>query len=74
MDLGRIEPFTVVVLEKNNLYECRWDGYEKYYKQLKKHRPYIWSSVTLYDNDAIRKRELPWTEPQTKNLRNRCGI
>jgi len=57
LDLYRIEPFTVVVLEKDNLYECRWDGAEKYNKQLKKHRPYIWSSVTLYDNDAVRKRE-----------------
>jgi hypothetical protein len=57
LDLCRIEPFTVVVLEKESLYECRWDGVEKHYKQLKKYRPYIWSSVTLYDNDAIRKRE-----------------
>jgi uncharacterized pyridoxamine 5'-phosphate oxidase family protein len=57
MDLCRIEPFTVVLLEKDNLYECRWDGSEKYYRQLKKHRPYIWSSVTLYDQDVIRKRE-----------------
>ena len=57
MDLCRIEPFTLVVLEKDNLYECRWDGTEKYYQQLKKHRPYIWSSATLYSNDVIKKRE-----------------
>ena len=57
MDLGKIEPFTVVLLEKDNLYECRWDGSEKYYQQLKRHRPYIWSSVTLYNTDVIKKRE-----------------
>ena len=57
MDLRRIEPFTVVVLEKDNLYECRWDGSGKHFRQLKKHRPYIWSSVTLYDSEVIKKRE-----------------
>jgi hypothetical protein len=57
MDLSQIEPFTLVILEKNNLYECKWNGNEKYYHQLKKHRPYNWSSVTLYDNEKIQKRE-----------------
>jgi len=57
MGLCGIEPFTLVVLEKNNLYECRWDGAEKHYQQLKNHRPYIWSSVTLYDSAVIKKRE-----------------
>ena len=57
MDLLQIEPFTLVILENNNLYECRWDGNEKYYEQLKKHQPYIWSSVTLYDKEDVKKRE-----------------
>ena len=57
MDLCRIEPFTVVIMEKDNLYECRWDGNEKHFQQLAKHRPYIWSSVTLYDREVIKKRE-----------------
>ncbi|HKO81170.1 MAG TPA: NRDE family protein [Chitinophagaceae bacterium] len=56
-DLLQIEPFTLVIAENNNLYECRWDGNEKYYQQLKKHRPYIWSSVTLYDKEVVNKRE-----------------
>jgi uncharacterized protein with NRDE domain len=55
--LSRIEPFTLILLEKENLYECRWDGIEKHYKQLKTHRPYIWSSVTLYDDNIVKKRE-----------------
>ena len=56
-DFFQIEPFTLVLLERNNLYECRWDGKEKYYRQLKKHRPYIWSSVTLYEKNIVQKRE-----------------
>jgi hypothetical protein len=32
MDLGEIEPFTLVLLENNHLYECRWDGSKKYYR------------------------------------------
>lgn len=57
MDLLDIEPFTLVIVENNNLYECRWNGTEKFYQQLSKHRPYIWSSVTLYDKEIIKKRE-----------------
>ena len=57
MDLYQIEPFTLILLEKNNLYECRWDGIEKHYQQLKKNRPYIWSSITLYEKTIVLKRE-----------------
>jgi uncharacterized protein with NRDE domain len=57
LDLFQIEPFTLILLEKENLYECRWDGSSKHYQQLKAHRPYIWSSVTLYEKDVIKKRE-----------------
>ena len=57
MDLNRIEPFTLLLLEKDNLHECRWDGKDKHCQQLKINRPYIWSSVTLYDKEAIKKRD-----------------
>lgn len=57
MDLSGIEPFTIIILDKHHLYECRWNGNSKHRKQLKKHQPYIWSSVTLYDSDTIKKRE-----------------
>jgi hypothetical protein len=39
------------------LYEFRWDGTEKYCKQLNANRPYIWSSATLYDGFVVKKRE-----------------
>ncbi len=35
INLQDIEPFTLVLLESNSLYEFRWDGTEKYCKQLK---------------------------------------
>jgi len=57
INLQDIEPFTLVVLENYCLYEFRWDGAEKYCKQLKVNRPCIWSSTTLYDGFVIKKRE-----------------
>ena len=57
MNLQDIEPFTLILLESNCLYEFRWDGTEKYCKQLNVIRPHIWSSPTLYDGFVIKKRE-----------------
>ena len=57
IDLQDIEPFTLVILESNCLYEFRWDGTEKYCKQLSINRAHIWSSSTLYDGFIIKKRE-----------------
>jgi hypothetical protein len=57
LELNNIEPFTLVLLENNSLYEFRWDGEEKHCKQLSVTRPHIWSSVTLYNSLVIRKRE-----------------
>ena len=57
VSLERIEPFTLIIFEKGDLYECRWDGIKKYCKQLMSYRPHIWSSVTLYEEQVIKKRE-----------------
>lgn len=57
INLQAIEPFTLVLLENNCLYEFRWDGTEKYCKQLSANRSYIWSSATLYDGFVVKKRE-----------------
>lgn len=62
MNLEKIEPFTLVILEKNKLYECRWNGTHKTSKELSNTVPQIWSSVTLFDEVAIRKRESWFTE------------
>jgi hypothetical protein len=59
ISLQGIEPFTLILWQKNNLYECRWDEDErKHCKALPAYRPYIWSSSTLYDAEVRKKREL----------------
>ena len=55
--LDRIEPFTLIIVEKNDLYECRWDGSKKHCRQLRNYRHYIWSSATLYEGHIVKKRE-----------------
>ena len=56
-DLKGIEPFTVILFEDKNLWSGKWDGKMKWLESLNSHKPQIWSSVTLYDPAAIRKRE-----------------
>lgn len=67
VNLDRIEPFTLILLEKGDLYECRWDGTRKYCKTLKSYKTYIWSSATLYDDYIIRKRETWFRSFLTEN-------
>ncbi len=56
IDLYKIEPFTVVILQESSLYVCRWDGEKKYCQQLDEKQPHIWSSATLYTHEAVSKR------------------
>jgi len=56
MDLHNIEPFTLVLFDGRILVEFRWDGTQKYFKPLDKTEDHIWSSVTLYGDDAIERR------------------
>lgn len=57
INLEDIEPFTLVLWAREELFECRWDGERKHSKQLDKFFPQIWSSVTLYNPDVIAKRQ-----------------
>lgn len=54
--LDGIEPFTLVLFNRNQLWECRWDGYKKHKVLLNASRPYIWSSTTLYHKDVAEER------------------
>jgi hypothetical protein len=56
-DLKDIAPFTLIVSEKENLRVCRWDGAVKTVNKKNAKIPHIWSSATLYDPEAIAKRE-----------------
>jgi hypothetical protein len=57
INLQSIEPFTLILLNEGRLYEVKWDGTGRYCRQLSVSRAYIWSSVTLYDDLIIKKRE-----------------
>jgi Transport and Golgi organisation 2 len=59
--LDSIEPFTFILFEKGCLYQFRWDGQEKFIKELPADQPHIWSSVTLYNAPVINKRETWFT-------------
>jgi uncharacterized protein with NRDE domain len=56
VDLTGIEPFTIIIWSNNNLYECRWDGAQKHISKQDAALSHIWSSVTLYDEAVISKR------------------
>jgi hypothetical protein len=57
-DITDIEPFTAIIRDNNKLYECRWDGTKKCHKEIDPHISHIWSSVTLYDDETIKKRKM----------------
>lgn len=61
-----MEPFTLVVKEKE-LFEIRWDHGSKTFKVLDETKPQIWSSVTLYSSEVIRKRESWFADFISKN-------
>lgn len=48
-DLTNIEPFTIIIYHNHHLYECIWNGIEKFITEKSSKENYIWSSVTLYD-------------------------
>lgn len=67
--LAGIEPFTAIIWDDQHLFECRWDGVQKYSLQLDEKLPHIWSSVTLYDEAVIKKRRNwfdVWIEQNSK--------
>ncbi|HAM99186.1 MAG TPA: hypothetical protein DCQ26_11320 [Marinilabiliales bacterium] len=72
--LANVEPFTIVAVKHINgnigdLTEFIWDGNDKYFRQMDKSSPHIWSSVTLY-NDEHRKMRKEWFEKFYKEDRD----
>ena len=57
MDLIGIEPFTLVLFDGQELVEFRWDGNLKHLKVLDTAQDHIWSSATLYNEQAIAQRK-----------------
>jgi hypothetical protein len=59
IDLSNIEPFTLVLFEKNRLYQLRWNGALKSVIELNPKQNHIWSSSTLYPA-AVREKRAAW--------------
>ncbi|PWT97227.1 MAG: hypothetical protein C5B52_14200 [Bacteroidetes bacterium] len=57
INLNFIEPFTAIIWEDGQLYDCKWDGSKKYRILKNGSVPHIWSSSTLYDEGTALKRE-----------------
>ena len=60
--LTGIEPFTLILYRNERLVELRWDGSQKYERQLNPNAPHIWSSVTLYGPEVVHHREALFSE------------
>jgi len=69
INLQNIEPFTLILIDTGNLFECRWDGQNKHSVELDKRQCYIWSSATLYTPATIIERK-KWF---SKWLINNCN-
>ena len=68
-DFEGIEPFTMILGEKDILIELRWDGEERHIKILDKTTPHIRSSCTLY-NKEIRELREKWFSDFQKKLKS----
>jgi uncharacterized protein with NRDE domain len=65
--LTNIEPFTLLYADGNHLYELRWNGKNTFLKEMNPKEPHIWSSVSLYSEKIILKRNelfAAWLEGQ----------
>ncbi len=68
-DLKDIEPFTMVIWDKGNLFQLRRDEENTYLTPLDVNESYLWSSAPLYDFPAKRTRQA-WFEEWKKGKKN----
>lgn len=74
INLDDIEPFTLVVFQNELLTEFRWNGTEKFFKNLNIAEKHIWSSATLYNEKAKQYREKLFEDFFLKNKANAENI
>lgn len=60
-----IEPFTMLIYDKEKLFDFRWDEQYKYIEELETNQSHIWASSTLYTKEARMKRKI-WFEKWQK--------
>lgn len=68
-DFEGIEPFTMIIVDKGQLLEFRWDGSEPAVHHLPASGKFIWSSATLYPAEIKARREQifeEWLERTTE--------
>jgi hypothetical protein len=68
INLNKIEPFTAIVIDNRQLFDCRWDGHKKHFTETDMQQPHIWSSATLYPGPVREKRKnwfTDWIAAQT---------
>lgn len=65
-DFEGIEPFTLIVVDRNMPFEIRWDERKLHLKALNPSEKYLWSSATLYPPE-IQKKRLQWFSAWKKN-------
>jgi uncharacterized protein with NRDE domain len=75
LDLGNIEPFTIILFHGQQLYQMRWDGIKKSITELNSTTNYIWSSSTLYSKEVQQQKQKAFTAflKQEKNI-DQLGI
>lgn len=57
IDLSYIEPFTIVLVENNELTQLQWNEVEKSTREFDAKQFHIWSSSTLYSKEVREKRK-----------------
>lgn len=68
MDMKGIEPHTLVVWYEEKLFHLVWDGINKTEIILNPNQPHLWSSATLYEDEARVNRSIlfkKWIETNT---------
>lgn len=55
-DFEGLEPFTMVIYDRGDLYECRWDEKKLHPKSLSPQDSHLWASATLYNEELQQKR------------------
>lgn len=67
INLIDIEPFTLLVYNKDQLKEFVWDGSQKHIQPVSSHHPKMWCSATLYDPAVQLKRKILFDDWILKN-------
>jgi len=56
VDLEGVEPFTMVMVWANCVYELKWTGVNKHFTSLP-NEPQLWASATLYEPAVVRNKQ-----------------